>query len=51
MGGAENQVVLVTRQGIERWPRLDKGEVASRLARRIAEAFAAPDAGVVDAAE
>jgi len=51
MGGADNQVVLVTRQGIERWPRLGKGEVAFRLARRIADAFAAPDASIADAAE
>ena len=44
MGGSENQVVLVTRQGIERWPKLGKGEVAFRLARRIAEAFSGDDA-------
>jgi phosphopantothenoylcysteine decarboxylase/phosphopantothenate--cysteine ligase len=37
MGGAENQVLLITEAGIERWPRLDKTEVARRLAERIAQ--------------
>ena len=50
MGGADNQVLLVTRSGLERWPRMAKGEVAARLAARIAEAFAA-DAAAADAAE
>jgi phosphopantothenoylcysteine decarboxylase/phosphopantothenate--cysteine ligase len=40
MGGAENSVHLVTRDGIEDWPRLPKEEVARRLAARIAEALA-----------
>ncbi|MBU6499632.1 MAG: bifunctional phosphopantothenoylcysteine decarboxylase/phosphopantothenate--cysteine ligase CoaBC, partial [Rhodospirillales bacterium] len=40
MGGAENEVHLVTEAGIEDWPRLDKTEVAARLAARIAEAVA-----------
>lgn len=40
MGGAENEVHLVTEAGIETWPRLAKDEVASRLARRVAEHFA-----------
>ncbi|WP_265545568.1 bifunctional phosphopantothenoylcysteine decarboxylase/phosphopantothenate synthase [Roseomonas mucosa] len=40
MGGAENRVHLVTRDGIEDWPRLPKEEVARRLAARIAEALA-----------
>jgi phosphopantothenoylcysteine decarboxylase/phosphopantothenate--cysteine ligase len=31
MGGAENEVVLVTAGGTERWPRLSKDEVARRL--------------------
>jgi phosphopantothenoylcysteine decarboxylase/phosphopantothenate--cysteine ligase len=39
MGGAENEVVLVTRQGAERWPRMGKEEVAAALAARIAAAF------------
>ena len=37
MGGAENEVHLVTGQGIEDWPRLAKDAVAARLAERIAE--------------
>jgi phosphopantothenoylcysteine decarboxylase/phosphopantothenate--cysteine ligase len=44
MGGAENEVLLVTRQGTERWPRMAKDEVATRLAARIAEAFYDPEA-------
>jgi phosphopantothenoylcysteine decarboxylase/phosphopantothenate--cysteine ligase len=42
MGGAQNEVQLITREGAERWPRLSKTEVARRLARRIAEAFSEP---------
>ncbi len=41
MGGAENEVHLVTESGIEDWPRASKDEVARRLALRIAEALAA----------
>ncbi|TDX27093.1 bifunctional phosphopantothenoylcysteine decarboxylase/phosphopantothenate--cysteine ligase CoaBC [Rhodovulum visakhapatnamense] len=40
MGGAENEVTLITASGAETWPRLSKDEVAQRLARRIAEALA-----------
>jgi phosphopantothenoylcysteine decarboxylase / phosphopantothenate---cysteine ligase len=40
MGGNENAVHLVSAAGIETWPRLAKEDVARRLARRIAEAFA-----------
>ena len=39
MGGAENAVHLITEAGTEDWPRLPKPEVATRLARRIAEAL------------
>ncbi len=39
MGGTENAVTLVTAAGAERWPRAAKGEVARRLAERIAEAL------------
>ena len=39
MGGAENEVHLVTAGGVESWPRLDKNEVARRLAERIAGAL------------
>jgi phosphopantothenoylcysteine decarboxylase / phosphopantothenate---cysteine ligase len=37
MGGRENQVILVTEQGADQWPRLSKGEVAAKLADRIAD--------------
>ena len=37
MGGERNEVHLVTAEGIEHWERMDKGEVARRLARRIAD--------------
>ncbi len=39
MGGEENAVHLVTRQGVEQWPRMAKARVAERLVARIA-AFA-----------
>ncbi|MGH7056279.1 MAG: bifunctional phosphopantothenoylcysteine decarboxylase/phosphopantothenate--cysteine ligase CoaBC [Acetobacteraceae bacterium] len=39
MGGEENTVLLVSRDGVEEWPRLAKTEVARRLVRRIAEAL------------
>ena len=41
MGGTENAVVLITGDGAEEWPRLDKAEVARRLAARIAAALGA----------
>jgi len=37
MGGSENQVILVTDQRADQWPRLSKGEVAAKLAARIAD--------------
>jgi phosphopantothenoylcysteine decarboxylase / phosphopantothenate---cysteine ligase len=37
MGGSENQVILVTDQGADQWPRLSKGEVAAKLAARVAD--------------
>jgi len=40
MGGAENAVTLITAEGAEDWPRMTKGEVARRLANRIAGALA-----------
>lgn len=40
MGGEENIIHLITADGIENWPRLAKGEVARRLADRIASALA-----------
>jgi phosphopantothenoylcysteine decarboxylase/phosphopantothenate--cysteine ligase len=39
MGGSENAVTLITAEGTEAWPRLDKDTVAMRLAARIAEAL------------
>ncbi len=39
MGGSENEIHLITASGVEDWPRLDKQEVARRLAARIAEAL------------
>ena len=40
MGGAANEVHLVTSAGVEHWPLLPKAEVGARLARRVAEVFA-----------
>ena len=40
-GGAYNSVHLVTADAVEDWPRLNKTEVAERLATRIAEALVA----------
>ncbi|MBI1359702.1 MAG: bifunctional phosphopantothenoylcysteine decarboxylase/phosphopantothenate--cysteine ligase CoaBC [Alphaproteobacteria bacterium] len=51
MGGADNEVLLVTRDGVERWPRMGKGEVAFRLAERVAEAFESRTDAHSDAAE
>jgi phosphopantothenoylcysteine decarboxylase/phosphopantothenate--cysteine ligase len=39
MGGTENEVHLITADGVEKWPRLTKDEVAHRLAARIATAL------------
>ncbi|HEY0269987.1 MAG TPA: bifunctional phosphopantothenoylcysteine decarboxylase/phosphopantothenate--cysteine ligase CoaBC [Sphingomonas sp.] len=39
MGGDANAVHLVTRAGVEDWPRASKAEVAERLAARIADAL------------
>ncbi|MHB8284961.1 MAG: bifunctional phosphopantothenoylcysteine decarboxylase/phosphopantothenate--cysteine ligase CoaBC [Caulobacteraceae bacterium] len=40
MGGGENEVLLVKADGVERWPRMDKEAVATRLAAEIAAALA-----------
>ena len=37
MGGSENQVILVTEQGADQWPRLSKSDVAAKLADRITD--------------
>ena len=39
MGGSDNTVSIVTRDGIERWEEAPKAEVARRLAERIAAAL------------
>ncbi|OUI95787.1 phosphopantothenoylcysteine synthase [Acetobacter indonesiensis] len=39
MGGHENQVILITSDGSEYWPRLTKQDVARRLAMTIADWF------------
>lgn len=39
MGGAENDVTLITEDGAEDWPRMGKDAVARQLAARIAEAL------------
>ncbi len=39
MGGAENEVVLITGGGAEPWPRAGKDAVAERLAERISGIF------------
>ena len=44
MGGALNEVHLVTAEGVEAWPRLPKSDVAARLAQRIAEAMGIAEA-------
>lgn len=40
MGGQENAVTLITADGAEDWPRIDKTAVAARLADRIADSIA-----------
>ena len=42
MGGNNNAVHLVTRDGVEDWPNLPKQAVAEQLAARIAEALSEP---------
>ena len=44
MGGERNTVHLVTKEGVEDWPTLDKAQVAERLVSRIAALLAAPKA-------
>jgi phosphopantothenoylcysteine decarboxylase/phosphopantothenate--cysteine ligase len=39
MGGMENQVTLITPNGVDHWPRMDKQEIARKLAVRIAEQY------------
>ncbi len=39
MGGSENDVTLISNAGAEDWPRMDKSQVATRLAEKIAAAL------------
>lgn len=48
MGGADNEVLLISRNGAERWPRMSKAEVAMKLADRIAEVFTAPETSAAE---
>lgn len=41
MGGADNQVLLITKTSAETWPRMAKGAVARQLAAKIAQALTA----------
>lgn len=43
MGGTENEVSLITPDGIEHWPRLNKNDVANRLAIIIADWFSSQE--------
>jgi phosphopantothenoylcysteine decarboxylase/phosphopantothenate--cysteine ligase len=51
MGGAENEVYLITGEGSEHWPRLAKEDVSRRLAARVADALTGPQPGLRLAAE
>lgn len=51
MGGAENEVVLISHGDAERWPRMGKDDVARRLALKIAAEFGHDDGGIRLAAE
>ena len=37
MGGTDNEVLLISKDGVERWPRMGKAAVAMKLAERIAD--------------
>ncbi len=39
MGGANNRVHIVNSDGVEAWPEMDKGSVAKKIAKRIADAL------------
>jgi phosphopantothenoylcysteine decarboxylase/phosphopantothenate--cysteine ligase len=51
MGGAENEITLITEGGLDRWPRMPKEAVSTRLAAKIADAFAGGEDGLHLAAE
>jgi len=50
-GGDANTLHLVTRNGVETWPKMDKAMAAARLANRIASHFAPGDAPERQAAQ
>ncbi|MGH1420276.1 MAG: bifunctional phosphopantothenoylcysteine decarboxylase/phosphopantothenate--cysteine ligase CoaBC [Hyphomonas sp.] len=39
MGGAENEIMLITTSDSERWPRMSKEKVAARLAHKVSDFF------------
>lgn len=45
MGGTENAVVLITADGAQHWPRMQKEQVAARLAEKICNALSSPISG------
>ncbi|MFN4183707.1 MAG: bifunctional phosphopantothenoylcysteine decarboxylase/phosphopantothenate--cysteine ligase CoaBC [Hyphomonas sp.] len=51
MGGLENEITLITQGGVDRWPRMAKETVSTRLAAKIAQAFAGDEDGLRLAAE
>ena len=51
MGGAENEITLITQGGLDRWPRMPKEAVSTRLAEKIADAFAGNEDSLRLAAE
>lgn len=51
MGGAENEVYLITQAASDHWPRMSKEAVAARLAAKIAEALGSDESGARLAAE
>jgi len=42
MGGSDNEVLLISKDGVERWPRMGKAAVAMKLADRIADRLHVP---------
>ena len=48
MGGTDNEILLISRTGTERWPHMSKGEVAMKLAERIAENFYDPETSAAE---
>lgn len=39
MGGLENEITIVSKDGTKSWPRLNKNEVAARIARQVTDHF------------